>query len=158
MVSWYGVMKELVFFKVQKKSLRAISSARYDAHTEPLFRNCTLLKIEDIHKVQQLKFFYKLTHKDLPEYFNGISLIQVGDIHDHITRNRNDFYIQRIYHQFAEKSIRHSIFHTINDAPELIRSKVNTHSFQGFSNYTKTFFVRQYSDQCQITNCYVCKK
>ena len=64
-VSWYGVMKELVFLKFRKISLRAISSARYDAHTEPLFRN--LLKIEDIHKVQQLKFFYKLTHTDLPE-------------------------------------------------------------------------------------------
>ena len=61
-------MKELVFLKFKKKSLRAISSARYDAHTEPLFKKCTLLKIEDIHKVQQLKFFYKLTHKDLPEY------------------------------------------------------------------------------------------
>ena len=70
---------------------------------EPLFKNCTLLKIEDIHKVQQLKFFYKLTHKDLPEYFNGISLIQVGGIHDHVTRNRNNFYTQRIYNQFAEK-------------------------------------------------------
>ena len=149
----YGVLvwgyERTRIFKVQKKSLRAISSARYD---------CTLLKIEDIHKVQKLKFFYKLTHKDIPEYFNGISLIQVGDIHDHVTRNRNNVYTQRIFHQFAEKSIRHSIFHTINDAPELIRSKDNTHSFQGLSNYTKTFFVRKYSDQCQVTNCYVCKK
>ena len=31
MMSWYGVMKELVFLKFRKKSLRAISSARYDA-------------------------------------------------------------------------------------------------------------------------------
>ena len=159
---YYGVLvwgyERTRIFKVQKKSLRAISSARYDAHTEPLFRNCNLLKIEDSHKVQQFKFFYKLTHKDLPEYFNAISLIQVGDIHDHITRNRNNFYTQRIYHKFAEKSIRHSIFHTLNDAPELIRNKIDTHSFQGFSNYTKTFFLRKYSDQCQVTNCYVCKK
>ena len=72
MVSWYGVMKELVFLKFKKKSLRAISSARYDAHKEPLFKNCTLLKIEDIHKVQQLQFFHKLTHKDLPAYFTGM--------------------------------------------------------------------------------------
>ena len=49
--------------KVQKKSLRAISSAKYDAHTEPLFRNCNLLNIEDnIHKTQQFKLFYKFTH------------------------------------------------------------------------------------------------
>ena len=158
---YYGVLvwgyERTRIFKVQKKSLSAISSARYDAHTDPLFRNCNLLKIEDIHKVQQFKFFYKLTHKDLPEYFNAISLIQVDDIHDHITRNRKKNYTQRIYHKFAEKSIRHSIFHTLNDAPELIRNKIDTHSFQGFSNYTKTFFLRKYSDQCQITNCYVCK-
>ena len=56
-------------------------------HTRSHFSEIALflrLKIS-IHKVQQLKFFYKLTHKDLPEYLNGISLIQVGDIHDHIT-------------------------------------------------------------------------
>ena len=104
---YYGVLvwgyERTRIFKVQKKSLRAISSARCDAHTEPLFRNCNLLKIEDIHTVQQFKFFYKLTHKELPEYFNAISLIQVGDIHDHITRNRNTFYTKRIYHKFAEK-------------------------------------------------------
>ena len=68
---YYGVLvwgyERTRIFKVQKKSLRAISSARYDAHTEPLFRNCNLLKIEDIHKVQQFKFFYTLTLKDLPE-------------------------------------------------------------------------------------------
>ena len=48
MVSWYGVMKELVFLKFRKQSQGAISSARYDAYTESLFRNGTLLKIEDI--------------------------------------------------------------------------------------------------------------
>ena len=83
----------------------------YDAHTEPLFRNCNSLKIEDIHKVQQFKFFYELTHKDLPEYFNAIYLIQVGDIHDHITRNRKKMYTQRIYHKFAEKSFRQYFSH-----------------------------------------------
>ena len=55
---YYGVLvwgyETSRIFKVQEKSLRAIFSARYGAHTEPLFRNCTLLKIEDIHKVQQL--------------------------------------------------------------------------------------------------------
>ena len=57
---YYGVLvwgyERTRIFKVQKKSLTAISSARYDAHTEPLFRNCNLLKIEDIHKVQQFIF------------------------------------------------------------------------------------------------------
>ena len=60
MVSWYGVTKELVFLKFRKITESSISSAKYDVHsdTEPLFRNCTLLKIEDIHKMQQFKLSY----------------------------------------------------------------------------------------------------
>ena len=102
--------------------------------------------------MQQLKFFFKLTHKDLPEYFNAISLIQVGDIHDHITRNRKKITLKGFIIN-SPKKVLDSICHTLNDAPELIRNKIDTHSFQGFSNYTKTFFLRKYSDQCQIANC-----
>ena len=82
-----------------------LCSNHYSQWPFSIFTFNFIFEIEDIHKVQQLKFFYKLTHKDLPEYFNGISLIQVGDIHDHVTRNRKKNYTQRIYHQFAEKSI-----------------------------------------------------
>ena len=72
--------------KFRKKN-RAFSSARHEycnVHTGPLFKKYRLIKIEDvcIRKVQQFKFFYKLTHKDFPAYFNAISVIQVGDIHN----------------------------------------------------------------------------
>ena len=47
-------------FKLQKNSLRAISSTKYIAHTDPLFKSLALLKVEHIHKVQQLNLFYIL--------------------------------------------------------------------------------------------------
>ena len=75
-------------FKLQKKSLRAISSAKYIAHTDPLFKSLALLKVEHIHKVQ-LKFFYKLVQNHLPLYFNTFSVTQLGTVHDHVTRNIN---------------------------------------------------------------------
>ena len=61
-------------FRLQKNSLRAISSAKYIAHTDPLFKSLALLKVEHIHKIQQLKFFYKLVHNHLPFYFNTFSV------------------------------------------------------------------------------------
>ena len=73
-----------------------------------------LIKIEDIHKVQQFKCFYKLTHKDLPEYFNANSLIQVGDIHDYITRNRKKNYTQGFTINSLNK-VLDTVFFTIYD-------------------------------------------
>ena len=66
-------------FRLQKNSLRAISSAKYIAHTDPLFKSLALLKVEHIHKIQQLlKFFYKLVQNHLPFYFNTFSVTQLG--------------------------------------------------------------------------------
>ena len=123
---------------------------------EPLFKRLNLLKICDIHKIQQLKMFYKLVRKDLPEYFNTIPVTKLSDIHDHVTRNRNTYYTNRVAHKFADKCFRQSIFHTVNHVPELIREKIFTHSLKGFSNYSKTLFVSNYLYECMIPHCYVC--
>ena len=41
-----------------------------------------LLKVKDIRKLSQLKFFYKLFHRELPEYFNSMLTKKPIDIHD----------------------------------------------------------------------------
>ena len=124
-------------FRLQKNSLRAISSAKYIAHTDPLFKSLALLKVEHIHKIQQLKFFYKLVQNHLPFYFNTFSVTQLGTVHDHVTRNINLYKTFRVTHKFGEKVLRYSIFRTINDVPDIIRNKVSTHSFKGFSDIVK---------------------
>ena len=79
---YYGILawgyETYRIFKLQKISLRAMCSAKYNTHTEPLFKRLNLLKICDIHKIQQLKMFYKLVRKDLPEYFNTISVTKLS--------------------------------------------------------------------------------
>ena len=39
-----------------------------------------------------------------------------------------------------------------------IIEKVETHSFQGFSNYVKQHFIKDYKEKCYIDNCYVCQR
>ena len=46
-----------IIFKLQQRALRAVTSCRYNAHTGPLFIKMKLLKVRDIHKLSQLKFF-----------------------------------------------------------------------------------------------------
>ena len=42
--------------KLQKKSVRLITGSEYLAHSEPLFKELELLKIEDLYKLKILKF------------------------------------------------------------------------------------------------------
>ena len=45
-----------------KKSARILSASKYNADTEPLFKNFKLLKIEHILKLHELKLYYKFIH------------------------------------------------------------------------------------------------
>ena len=45
---------------IQKRAIRIIAAIKYNAHTEPLFKQLNLLKACDICKLQELKFYHKL--------------------------------------------------------------------------------------------------
>ena len=42
--------------KLQKKSIRIICNAKYNAHTDPLFKELKMLKLNDMFQLQCLKF------------------------------------------------------------------------------------------------------
>ena len=66
---------------------------------------------------QQLKLYFKLVNKNLPEYFNAMPIVHNSDIHTYHTRNNNNIYINRVNHNFATNCIIHSIIHTVNNVP-----------------------------------------
>ena len=53
-------------FKIQKATVRIITNSTHNAHTDPIFRNNKLLKLNDIIKFHMCKFGYKLDHKIHP--------------------------------------------------------------------------------------------
>ena len=55
--------------KLQKRAVRFITQSKYLAHTDPIFIKLNLSKIQDIFKVNQLKFYYKYLIKSLSDYF-----------------------------------------------------------------------------------------
>ena len=76
-------------YKLQKKAIyiRTISKSKYNAHTEPIFKKLQFLKLNDIFKLQQLKFYYKHIKGDLPKYFQHFSYIH-NQLVECRTRNR----------------------------------------------------------------------
>ncbi len=52
--------------KFQKRIITILSLSKYNAHTEPIFKKLKLLEINDILKLQELKFYYKYKKNNLP--------------------------------------------------------------------------------------------
>ena len=44
---------------IQKKAIRIITASSYISHTEPLFKQLNLLKVEDVLTLQELTFYFK---------------------------------------------------------------------------------------------------
>ncbi len=128
--------------------MRIINVSKYNAHTDPLFKNTKLLKIEGILKLNELKFYYKFENGSLPNYFkkrqelemeNGMYerhfvLSQNNEVHQHNTRHKNKMHITRINHKYANKCLRYNIPYTINSTPKHILDQIHTHTIQSFAS------------------------
>ena len=142
--------------KLQKKAVRIVTNSSYNAHTEPILKDLKLLKVSDIFRLQQLKFYYKHKKQTLPQYLNNIPLQHINEIHNYPTRSSFEMRHPKLVHKYARNFIRYSIPETFNSTPECIRSKIITHSLQGFANYIKLHFLNTYIDTCTKDNCWVC--
>ena len=56
----------------------------------------------------------------------------------------------------ASKCIRSQLPLLINNTPDIILSKMDTHSLQGYSFFIKQYYLSQYITQCQERGCIVC--
>ena len=142
---------------IQKRAVRILTGSKYNSHTEPLFKQINLLKVNDICKLNEINLYYKLVHKQQPQYFNSFTHEANSDIHGHNTRSRNELHFPKTKHDFAKINLRYRILQTINELPETVTSKVYTHSINGVTNYAKQYFISGYKKQCTIGNCYICQ-
>ena len=60
-----GGYKNTIIFNLQKKSIRIITVSTSLAHTDPLCKKNNLLKLQDIFKLQQLKFYHNYVNNKL---------------------------------------------------------------------------------------------
>ena len=114
-----------------------------------------MLKVDDILKLEQLKFYYKNLHNNLPVYLQNWRIIFNYDIHNYDTQIKNEIYTK---HEFAKKCLQHNLPFLLNNIPTIVKEKLSTHSLQGFAHYAKLYFLQNYQDSCTKQNCYICMK
>lgn len=90
----------------QKKVIRVIAGAKYNDHTEPLFKKLEILKLEDIYKLKLSKYMYELSIGILPEPLMKM-IIPNATIHQYLTRNRNNPHIERRRTYKASVAFKH---------------------------------------------------
>ena len=153
LLAW-GFSSDRIFL-LQKRAIRLICSANFLAHTEPLFKELNILKINDIMQARALKFYFRYCNSELPQYFTNIFTTQPV-VHPYTTRFR-DVPRQAIPARNSTKNrIRYYVPDLLNKTPPCIKNKIHTHSYDGFSKYINSYFCNQYSEICVIRNCYVC--
>ncbi len=144
--------------KIQKKLVRLICDAKYNAHCDPIFKSQKIAKINDMYNISLYKFYYKFHNRELPENILNFRLQFQTDVHDHNTRFKNHLTVNRPLHSFAEQKLDICIPKLINNTPDHILSKIQTHSLQGYSNYIKNILLSDYKTTCDKPICFVCNR
>ena len=143
-------------YKLQKKIVRIICNAKYNAHSEPLFKQLNILTVSDLFRISCLSFLYKFINQELPEYLLSFRFLAHSNVHRHHTRFNNNVIVPRTRLYLTGKCIRIHVCKIINETPSGIISKVLTHSFTGYIQYAKRLILSSYSYHCNIQNCYIC--
>ena len=141
----------------QKKAIRLINNASYNAHTAPLFKLSKILPLDKIAQFSKLQVMFEFSKNMLPSSFSEMwcrNLDRPGFIN---LRNGNDFYVP-----FARlKSIENfpnicfprlwnDIINVNPDFVDLEKSK------KTFKTNLKEYLLENICITCTHTNCYVC--
>ena len=141
--------------KLQKRALRIMTNSKYNAHTEPLFKELHLLKVKDIFDVQCLKFWYKFVNKKLPNYFRDMFKYNY-ELHEIGTRSQEQLHLYPTRTSGARNVLRHHIPELLNKFPKYLIDIIKTHSLYSISYNIKCYLTDLYSYNYSIIDCYIC--
>ena len=142
--------------KIQKKGIRHTCNARYNDHTEPLFKIEQILKLNDLYKLQCVKIVYKKIHNKLHPYITSKLLTNLEITQKH-TRKSDDIHIHEIDKSLATvNSINLKVGTVWNDLDSEIKNKAHTVTIATFTKDVKKSYISRYSDVCIKENCYTC--
>jgi hypothetical protein len=120
--------KEILLL-LQKKVVRILSNASYDAHTSPLFKSKMILKFEDIYLLNLGKFMFSYQNNLLPPSFSNF-FSTTDQIHSHNLRTAGQFYVpfcRTKAKQFTVKYQGPKFFNSLNSE---IRDSPSISTFQ----------------------------
>ena len=143
--------------KLHKKGIRHICNAKYNSHTDPLFKKEKILKLEDLFKLQCAKIMYRKFHGNLHEYHSS-KLLTNFDITQTTTRKKDDIYIDSHSNNVSRiNSINYKIGTSWNELSLEVRNYASK-SIQTFTQQLKKSYLSKYAYTCDIQCCNICNR
>ena len=150
--------------KLQKQAIRVITDSYYLQHTNNLFQQLKILKIEDIFELKQILFYHKFLNNTLPISISEILTSQP----ENLRACHTAFFLKpaiRANTEAAKQCIRHSIPELINKYNNLdLDDKYSKAFIENISVKSpacvkklfkeKTFLT--YTSECTDEKCYPC--
>lgn len=139
-------------FRLQKKAVRSISLASYNAHTEPLFLHNNILNLYDLIDFNRSLFMYKYRYDLLPSSFINFYRFTKETGNDRIRNNDGNFDIppNNSYLKFPHLTT----IKPWNTLPVYLK---NINSLKLFKISLKSHYLSKYeSDMCGIPDCRSC--
>ena len=98
-LAWGNSASASKLFKVQKRAVRVVTNSKYRAHTDPLFKKLSVLKLNDMYKQQSALFMHDYSNKRLPISFHdfypdprhGRSTTRSCELNVYIPKSRTNF-------------------------------------------------------------------
>ena len=132
--------------KLQKKALRVVIGARYNAHTNPIEKKLKLLSLPDIHQTKLICLYKKLVDKKVPNHtedmFKNIDLLQ------DLTLPRTKTY---------ENTIRFELPIYLKTAPNYFIEQAQLLKYPCFKYKIKSHILERYSSLCTVLGCRNCQ-
>lgn len=139
---------------LQKKAIRTICKAKYNSHTEPLFKKTKVLKVDDIFCIECTKIVLKSRNKLLPSYFSD-QIIVNSNLHNHSTRQSQDLHCNAIKSRLEEQLINTKLSIVWNHLTEVIGTSLTSTSS---TIKLKQYILENYQETCIIINCPICNR
>lgn len=125
----------------QRKAVRYIHRSSYNAHTNPLFSESKILKLDDIYELEVGKLVYDAMHNTLPKPLSFLYNPNCT-IHSHNTRQRGNPHMETRRSVVAANSLTHKAPVIWSHLPQHIR-ELNTRS--KFKKHLKKSILLKYT-------------
>ena len=125
---------------LQKRIIRIICDSTARSHTDPLFFNNKLLKINELYLYQLGQFMYKYDNKSLPSAFDSM-FFKNQSVHNYPTRQSNEFHLPLLRTLLAQNTF-------IYDGPKFWNTIdidiKNVPSLNSFKRKLKLYLLQRY--------------
>jgi hypothetical protein len=124
---------------LQRKALRTINHAKYNADASQLFKKQNVLKLDDIYCAQISQLMFKLTNQMSPVPLTKIFTTN-QDLHTNNTRHRENFVVSKFKNDTVHKSFLLMGPKLWSNIPPLYK----TLSFKQFTKNLKSMYLSHY--------------